>query len=217
MSDRPPSTPRPPWRPIAQKAARAAAVGSAPPGNETGGGFNYRWEHVQATVRLAVRLAELTGAEPEVVEAAAWLHDVAKGPGRDHGREGAIAARRVLACTDLAPYKVEGVADAISKHVGLVIPEPVQPLEAAVLWDADKLTKLGATGVLLHTAYRVLAGQGTLPDLLGWLSFPVMEGVVGCLHTAPARAAGRQRLRVYEELCRQAVREFDGDDLMPQP
>jgi uncharacterized protein len=34
---------------------------------------------VQAVVRLANRLAERTGADREIVEAAAWLHDVGKG------------------------------------------------------------------------------------------------------------------------------------------
>ena len=32
--------------------------------------FAYRWEHVQAVVRLANRLAERTGADREIVEAA---------------------------------------------------------------------------------------------------------------------------------------------------
>ena len=45
--------------------------------------FAYRWEHVQAVVRLANRLAERTGADREIVEAAAWLHDVGKGSHSD--------------------------------------------------------------------------------------------------------------------------------------
>ena len=58
-----------------------------------------------------------------VTEAAAWLHDVAKpqpsvaDPGRlgrrkDHGRDGAVIARRILAETDFPRAKVEAVADA---------------------------------------------------------------------------------------------------------
>ena len=40
--------------------------------------FNYRWEHITTVVTLALRLAELTGADVEIVEAAAWLHDICK-------------------------------------------------------------------------------------------------------------------------------------------
>ena len=60
---------------------------------------------------LAIRLAEVTCADREVVEAAAWLHDVAKEEGRDHGRDGAAAARRILAEMDYPPHKVETVAE----------------------------------------------------------------------------------------------------------
>jgi len=202
------------WRVRVQQAAREAAWASSRP-RRSEEGFNYRWEHVQAVVRLARHLAELTGADAEVVEAAAWLHDVAKDTSNDHGRAGAREARRILAETDFALDKVEAVAEAIAKHVGLVVPAPVEPLEAAVVWDADKLTKVGATAILHYTGHRVMKGQGTTSDLLTWLPEPVLEDIVGCLHTAPAQAAGRRRLQVFRAFCEQAIDEFDGEDLLP--
>ena len=52
--------------------------------------FNYRWEHVATVVTLALRLAEQTGADTEIVEAAAWLHDVCKFThGENHPAAGA--------------------------------------------------------------------------------------------------------------------------------
>lgn len=207
----------PAWREAAQMAAHDAAIAE----ERTKSGrddvvFNYRWEHVQAVVRLALRLAEMTGADREVVEAAAWLHDVAKGYGsEDHGRDGAVAARQILADTGFPPHKIDAVVEAIVKHVGLFTDEPVEPLEAAVVWDADKLSKLGATAVLHFTGYEIIKGEGTtlrllelLPDT-GW-----QEGIVRSLNTAPARAAGRKRLAAYRAFCRQAVQEFDGGDLV---
>ena len=106
--------------------------------------FNYRWEHVQIVVGLALHLADLTGADREIAEASAWLHDVCKGE-PNHGVAGARAARTLLAHTDFPAAKIDAVAQAISLHVGLTRPPgvPLQPLEAAVLWDADKLSKLG--------------------------------------------------------------------------
>jgi uncharacterized protein len=178
--------------------------------------FAYRWEHVQAVVRLALRLATLTGVDCEIVEAAAWLHDVAKGSaGGDHGREGAAAARTILAQTDFPPHKVEAVADAIAKHVGYARSEPVEPLEAAVLWDADKLTWLGATSALHIVGSPVGRGRATTVECLEDLSdIAWREGIARSLHTAPARAAGRKRVKAYRAFYRQAAREFDGDDLL---
>ena len=211
----------PAWREVVRSAAEEAAIaGSGAYWGENRVALrtclpNYRWEHVQAVVRLAIRLAELTGADREIVEAAAWLHDIAKPHSRDHGRDGAIAARKILAQTDFPPHKVRAVAEAIEKHVGLFTDEPVEPLEAAVLWDADKLTKVGATAVLHFVVYKVIKGGGTTLRLLEWLpAADWQEGTVRSFNTAPARAAGRKRLQVYRAFCQQAILEFDGDDLL---
>ena len=119
-----------------------------------------------------------------------------------------------MALSDFPPDKVWAVAEVIAKHVGLVIPAPVEPLEAAVLWDADKLTKIGATAILLHTGHRVTAGLGTIADLLASLPKPILPDIVDCLHTAPARAAGRKRLLALRLFWQQAIQEFEGDDLI---
>ena len=220
------NTTLPPWRETIRAAARKAArVEDRERWGDARTPFEYRWEHVKAVARLAVRLAERTGADREVCEAAAWLHDVAKaqpreptgaGDGRrkDHGRDGAIAARRILAETNFPAHKIEPVADAIGKHVGLSHDEPVEPLEAAVLWDADKLSKLGATIVLHGLGYLLAEGTSATKELIerlwdeGWA-----VGIVDNLNTAPARAAGRERLEVYRAFCQQALREYAGDDL----
>jgi uncharacterized protein len=68
--------------------------------------FNYRWEHIQCVVSLALHLAAKTGADREVVEAAAWLHDVCKGE-PNHGAAGARAARTLLSHTDFPAAKID--------------------------------------------------------------------------------------------------------------
>ena len=64
----------PSWREVVRKEAHEAAVRETEvrqQGREVL--YNYRWEHVQSVVRVAVRLAEMLGADLNVVEAAAWL------------------------------------------------------------------------------------------------------------------------------------------------
>ncbi len=205
---------QPAWREAVRAAAQDAATTETRVQVGNDATFNYRWEHVQAVVRLAVRLAELTGADPEIVEASAWLHDVAKSYSKDHGRDGAIDASQILAQTNFPPEKIAAVADAIVKHVGLTTTEPVEPLEAAVLWDADKLSKLGATIVLHLTGWILIVGETTTASLLdefhdmGW-----MEGTVHSFNTAQAQAAGRKRLETFRAFRLRLVRELDGDDL----
>jgi uncharacterized protein len=150
------------------------------------------------------------------VEAAAWLHDVAQGSScEDHGRGGAAAARTILAQIDFPPHKIEAVSDAIIKHVGYTRSVPVEPLEAAIIWDADKLTWLGATSVLHIVGSAVERSRATTVQYLDDLSgIAWREGIARDLHTAPARAAGRKRVEAFRAFYQQATREFNGDDLL---
>ena len=208
-------TPLPPWRKAVRTAAKEAAqIEDRKRSDGERVFFAYRWEHVQAVVRLALRLAEQTGADSDVCEAAAWLHDVAKPYSRDHGRDGAHLARSILEGTNFPTAKVDRVADAIAKHVGFVHDEPVEPLEAAVLWDADKLSKLGATIVLHGLGYLLVEGKTTMEKLVRDLSVDSWgTDIADNLNTAPAQVAGRARLETYRAFCRNIFREWDGDDL----
>ena len=209
----------PPWREVVRaEAQKAALVEDQARWGETRTPFEYRWEHVQATVRLAIRLAECTGADREVCEAAAWLHDVAKvhsrAHGTNHGLDGAVMARDILAQSDFPVDKVDAAADAIAKHVGLETSAPIEPLEAAILWDADKLSKLGATIVLHGVGYGLVEGESTTLTMIeGLCRAPWGENIVRCLNTAPAQAAGRERLATYRAFCLAARRELEGRDL----
>jgi uncharacterized protein len=148
------------------------------------------------------------------VEAATWLHDIAKPESQDHGRDGALIARQILANTDFPRDKVEAVAEAIEKHVGLFTEERVEPLEAAVVWDADKLSKLGATAVLHFVGYGIMTGQGSTSEWLADLpNFAWMERTACSLQTAPARKIGRQRLETFDGFWRQVLIELPGGDL----
>lgn len=177
--------------------------------------FNYRWEHVTAVVTLAVKLAELTGADRDVVEAAAWLHDVRKDTGEEHPIEGAKFARKFLSKTDFPAKKIDKVARAIEDHMGLWRDKPLKRLESQVLWDADKLAKIGLTAVF-HWTGGDFAKQKTMTtsDIMaraqniGWL-----EKTIASMHTAPAKRAARRRFNSFKKLWEQLEVELNGDDL----
>jgi uncharacterized protein len=157
--------------------------------------FEHRWEHIQQVAGLALWLAAETGADRETVEAAAWLHDVCKAQ-PNHGAAGAAEAERLLPTTDFPAHKIAAVADAIHKHVGLYRDgNPVAPLEAAVLWDADKLSKLGVQALIYslstaHVAGMSLAQRRKYADEF---TRTVLIRTVASMHTAPARAEAQRR------------------------
>jgi uncharacterized protein len=124
-------------------------------------------------------------------------------------------AREILARSDFPEAKIGLVADAIAKHVGLETSGPIVPLEAAILWDADKLTKLGATVVLHGIGYVLVTGNKSTETVLDRLCDEEWgETIVRCLNTALAQAAGRERLEAYRAFCQAARREYEGSDLV---
>ena len=206
------------WRDAARAAMHAATLTELRGRHGTDQvSFNYRWEHVTTVVALARRLAELTGADAETVEAAAWLHDVCKfSHGEQHPIAGAAFARDLLPTTDFPPGKVKAVAAAIADHMGLWRDEPLTVLESQVLWDADKLAKIGLTAVF-HWTGGALAGHKmhTLERLIqraranDWL-----PRTVASMHTPPARRAAAARLAAFRQLYDALERELTGDDLL---
>ncbi|MBN1149351.1 MAG: HD domain-containing protein [Anaerolineales bacterium] len=128
------------------------------------------FDHVLRVYRLAERLALAEGADLEIVRAAALLHDVqvsaapaaggqagAGRPGHQHGA--AQFARRVLQAEGWTEERISAVEHCIQAHRFRDASQPPQTLEAQVLFDADKLDAIGATGAARAIAYAAHAGQ----------------------------------------------------------
>lgn len=219
MAENPSQSPElPDWRQAVQEVMRAATEQEIL--NRYGSldvSFNYRWEHVTSVVSLAKKLAQLTGADGEVVEAAAWLHDIRKESGRLHAMEGAQFASNFLKETDFPPQKIERVAQAIEVHMGLWREEPLTNPEAMVLWDADKLAKIGLTAVF-HWTGGSLAGS-EIRDVRALIEesrqADWQEKTVASMHSEPAKRAARNRLAHYRWLWQALEEELNGDDLLP--
>ena len=160
--------------------------------------FNARWEHVCQVVGIALWLAHETGADPEIVEAAAWLHDVCKRQ-PNHAVAGADAARRFLPQTSFPTRKIPAVADAIYRHEGLFRKEcaAMEPLEAAVLWDADKLSKIGVQALVFYMSSQSVQGR-TLAERRkhnqGFLE-EVLARTVQSMNTPAGRRLAQTRYR----------------------
>ncbi len=204
-----------PWREAAREAMRAAAQDEAARAGRSTEGFLYRWEHVQAVVATALRLAALTGADADVAEAAAWLHDVRKIEPQ-HAARGADFARAFLPTTDYPPSKIEAVARAIAEHEGLWRETPLEALDSQVLWDADKLTKIGLLGALHNTSGRVAAGGGGTEEMLArarakdWT-----ERAAASMHLAPARRVAAARVTAMHAYWAGVDAEWSAEDLEP--
>jgi uncharacterized protein len=211
------NTPPSDWHKAVKKAMRSATEQEIiyRYGSMDNASFNYRWEHVKTVVTLAKQLAKQTGADEDVVIAAAWLHDVRKIAKDQHPQEGAKFSREFLPQTNFPPDKIERVAQAIEDHMGLWLEAPLTNLESQVLWDADKLAKIGLTAVF-HWTGNALAGNKfrNVHDLIKrGRSADWQEKTVMSMHTEPARRAAQSRLKAYNALWSELEAELEGKDL----
>ena len=124
------------------------------------------FDHVLRVYHMAERLAQIEGADVEIVRVASLLHD-AQGSataGGDIGRfnhqhASAEFARQVLESEGWPEEKIAAVQHCIRAHRFRDGSEPPRTLEAKILFDADKLDVLGAIGIVRVVAYAVIAGQ----------------------------------------------------------
>lgn len=110
-------------------------------------------DHTLRVVRRALELCgEVPEADPQVVEIAAILHDIARpeesaGRGHpDHAELGARLAEDFLLAQGADADLARRAASCIREHRYRSERRP-SSVEAAVLFDADKLDSLGATGI----------------------------------------------------------------------
>jgi uncharacterized protein len=108
------------------------------------------WEHVYRVYHLALRIAEQEDAYSFIVGMAALLHDLGRttrDPKRTHAERSAILATELLAPYALPLDTEQAILHAILAHNYRrgITPET---LEARVLYDADRLDSLGASGVI---------------------------------------------------------------------
>lgn len=113
---------------------------------------SHDWDHTLRVVRLGLVIGEREGADPDVVVAGAYLHDIGRnGPDEPsvhvcHAQRGASLAKEILARFPFSRQQKENIIHCIAAHRFRRPPEP-STLEAKVVFDADKLDAIGAVGI----------------------------------------------------------------------
>lgn len=119
-------------------------------------GYGIWTHHIREVVRNGKRLARLFGADPEIVEIGALLHDYAsvKDPALydAHHVHGPIEAEKILKQFNYPSERIEAVKECIAGHRGSRPTERRTP-EAECLANADALTHIQQVPSLLSLAF----------------------------------------------------------------
>jgi uncharacterized protein len=164
----------------------------------------YGYAHCLRVYALAEELAALEDVsyDPEIVRAAALLHDVGlykayalKEP-PDHAKRSAVVARRILQDWDFPPQASQAVIEAIERH------PPGVPggasSETILLKDAIGLDYLGAIGVSRMLA--MVGNEDDVPDIPTaiWNAESLRQKIPGLLVLQSSKDVAGRRIREME-------------------
>lgn len=206
-------------RMIVERSTRKAAIEEWRDASENQANplYNYRLDHIEEVVDLAKELASGTEANMEVIVLAAWLHDLAKPgvggvPAQHHGIASAELAEDILANEGISPEIINQVSVVIKKHVGLTLKEPLVPIEAQILWESDKILKLGMIGFIqgLLNGVRLFPGRGLMEISKGLHEFlPLAKDIVKSMETKKGKELANERLRTLNVLIESLDNELE--------
>lgn len=113
---------------------------------------SHDWDHTERVYNTALHIGLKEGADLEVLQLAVLLHDL----GRDeetkskgvicHAKRSAEIAKEILERHSVDKVKIQKVLHCIINHRTQKDSKP-ETKEAKILFDADKIDALGATGV----------------------------------------------------------------------
>jgi uncharacterized protein len=133
-----------------------------------GDGSSHDWLHIERVWKLAERIAKKEGADVEIVEIAALLHDI--GDWKFHGGDelaGGVLASKIMTGLGFPSVKIDHVVAIVNgvSFKGAGVPTPMDTIEGKCVQDADRLDALGAIGIARCFAYSGHAGRALYSPL----------------------------------------------------
>lgn len=120
-------------------------------------GYDFWEDHIQYVVKNSILLAEKYGADREIVELGALLHDIAMpsevGPREEHNVYGAQIAEELLTNYGYPKEKIEHVKACVLNHRGSK-DLPRNTIEEECVADADVLAHFDCIPSLFHLAFK---------------------------------------------------------------
>jgi uncharacterized protein len=195
----------------------------------TGARASHDWDHSERVRRLCLHIGKVEAADLEVLEIAAYLHDIGR-PFQDnskgavcHAEKGAEMARALLERYPMSRERKENIIHSIRSHRfrGTSVP---QSMEAKILFDADKLDSIGAIGIartflfagelgakLHNSSINPEETQPYTEEDTGFREFKVkLSKIKDRMLTAEGARLAAERHAFMEEFFRRFLLEYEG-------
>ncbi|QRM20030.1 HD domain-containing protein [Dechloromonas sp. TW-R-39-2] len=190
------------------------------------------WYHIERVCKLARKIAIHEGADQEVVQLGALVHDIADW--KFHGGDESVGPREAerLLLEEGAPQGIiDPVVDIVAtiSYKGAGVQTAMQTLEGCCVQDADRLDAIGAIGIARCFAYgghagRLLYDPATPPELHATAAaYKAARGtslnhfyeklflLKERMNTAGGRLLAERRHQFMEEFVARFLDEWDGE------
>jgi uncharacterized protein len=120
------------------------------------------WHHIHRVWQLARQIAEREGADRQIAELGALVHDIADWKFHDGDDSvGPREAEALLTREGAAPEVIAAVVDIVAtiSYKGAGVTTAMRTLEGRCVQDADRLDAIGAIGIARCFAYGGHAGR----------------------------------------------------------
>ena len=187
------------------------------------------WHHINRVWQLTRRIAAQEGADCQIAELGALVHDIADW--KFHGGDDAVGPREAerLLVSEGAPRSViEPVVEIVAtiSFKGAGVKNAMRSLEGKCVQDADRLDALGAIGIARCFAYgghagRLIHDPGVAPVMhVTAEAYKAARGtslnhfheklllLKDRMNTPAGRALAEERHRFMEDFVRQFLREW---------
>jgi len=149
-------------------------------------GTVHSFEHVDRVFRIATHMAIQEGADLELVQVGALLHDIGWTVGKPHHETGAEIAGEIL--KEMSYPKKKTIVNIVLHH-HLECRDKLDTLEEKVVWDADKIDLLGILGIV--RAFHLLGNQPF--DFVVQRAFKELKTIYPLLNTTTAKIIAEKR------------------------
>lgn len=121
---------------------------------------SHDWHHIDRVRRMALKICNVEGGDPFIVEMAALLHDMEDWK-LNSGIEQSFFVREWLAAEGMELERAEKIMTVIGEvsFRGSGVATPCSSLESMIVQDADRLDAMGAIGIARAFAYGGKKGR----------------------------------------------------------
>jgi uncharacterized protein len=166
---------------------------------------SHSFDHTERVYEKANIITKQEGGDIQMVQVASLLHDIGRSIGEPHNETGIEPAKELLSMIDYPSEKRDKILYIIKNH-RVSEKHNLRSLEGKIIWDADKLDIIGATGIA--RAFHQAGQMGTsITKVVKWCRDRSIDNPL-TFHTKTAKEIAEKRYTIMKSFAESLEQEI---------